>query len=348
MCVTNSNKILIITLCKSLNFGAYLQAFALQEVLKGYGYKISFLDVYDRENDIKRYKHLFGGVKSSPSGIVFNINKLISFRLAEKKLNIISNIEPSDFKAAFIGSDEVWSVTNGSFDSVPEFFGLQLPSFPKFSYAASVGSSTVIDFNRYPEYIKGISELNKISVRDQESLNVAVSASPSQDIFTVLDPTFLHNFTSNEKIYLIKSAYILIYTYGFDENIIQEIKSYAKSQNLLIISAGFFHSWVDRNINCSPFEFLSLIKNAESVITDTFHGTIFAIKYRKNFISYGGHKPKVRDLLESLNLDSSIAEYGYLTEKKEIRTNYTGLENNLNPKIHTSRQFIESCLAVIE
>ena len=82
---------LIVTLCKSLNYGAYLQAFALQEVLTAYGYQVSFLDIYDRENNIKRYKHLFGGTKNTPQSYIFNIRKLLAFKKYEKKLTIVSS-----------------------------------------------------------------------------------------------------------------------------------------------------------------------------------------------------------------------------------------------------------------
>ena len=50
---SSNNHCLIVTLCKSPNFGAYLQAFALKEVLTSYGYQVSFLDIYDKENTKK-------------------------------------------------------------------------------------------------------------------------------------------------------------------------------------------------------------------------------------------------------------------------------------------------------
>lgn len=338
---------LIVTLCKSLNYGAYLQAFALQEILTTYGYQVSFLDIYDKENNIKRYKHLFGGIKNTPQSYIFNIRKLLSFKKYEKKFTIVPRGNLSRFKVVFIGSDEVWSVTNGSFNSAPEFFGINLPKSLKFSYAPSVGSSNVEDLNSYPKYVQGISELSMISVRDIESLEVAKKASMDKDVSMVLDPTFLHNFTSNEEKYNINEPYILVYTYGFEKNIIKEVKAYARRHKLMIVSAGFYHSWADKNIACNPFEFLSIVRNADSVVTDTFHGSIFAIKYRKNFISYGGHKPKVKYLLESLGLEKSLVEVGCLSNDKTIETSYSNLEVVLNPKIYGSRNYLEQCNAMM-
>ncbi|WP_198330399.1 polysaccharide pyruvyl transferase family protein [Psychrobacter cibarius] len=343
----SSTPCLIVTLCKSLNYGAYLQAFALQEILTAYGYQVSFLDVYDKENNIKRYQHLFGGIKNTPKSYIFNIRKLLAFKKYEKKLTIVSRGKSSRFKVVFIGSDEVWSVTNGSFNSAPEFFGINLPKSLKFSYAPSVRSSNVEDLNNYPKYVQGISELSMISVRDIESLEVAKKASIDKDISMVLDPTFLHDFFKNEEKYDISKPYILVYTYGFEKNIVKEVKAYARRNKLLIISAGFYHSWADKNIACNPFEFLSIVRNANSVITDTFHGSIFAIKYRKNFISYGGNKPKVKYLLESLGLEKSLVEVGYLSNDNTIETTYSNLEAILNPKINESRNYLEQCNTMI-
>lgn len=339
----SKTQLLIVTLCKSPNFGAYLQAFALKEVLTSYGYQVSFLDIYDKENTKKLYRHLFGGVRRRPSAHIFNIRKLIAFKKAEKELKIISRSDLSKFKAIFIGSDEVWSVTNGTFKSAPEFFGLNLPDTLKFSYAPSVGSSKVKDLSEYPEYTKGISNLDLISVRDSESRLVAEYAAPNYDITTVLDPTFLYDFSKNEAPYDIDKPYILVYTYGFNKKIIKEIKAYAKKNKLLLVSAGFHHKWADKNIACTPFEFLSIVKNAQYVVTDTFHGSIFAIKYRKNFLSYGGHKPKVKYLLESLNLSDALAEVGRLTKKSKIKTDYSNLDRVLNPKLDISREFLDRC-----
>lgn len=334
---------LIVTLCKSTNFGAYLQAFALKEVLEGYGYKVSFLDIYDEENNKKRLQFLFRGWKRRPLTILFNSQKLLAFRSVEKRLRIISRGDLSQFHAVFIGSDEVWSVINGTFNSAPEFFGLNLGSLLKFSYAPSVGNSNVGDMEQHPEFMDGLHKLNMLSVRDGESYEVATKAAGRDDVTLVLDPTFLHDFSVNEESFDVGCRYLLVYTYGFSAEIVKEVKAYAHQHGLEIISAGFHHSWADRNICCNPFEFLSLVKAAEYVVTDTFHGSIFAIKYQKNFVSYGRHKKKVKYLLESLGLEGSLVDPGYLDKSRSIATDYSNFKANLEPLISDSREYLERC-----
>lgn len=344
------NKIpcLIITLCKSPNYGAYLQAFALKEVLCSYGYEVSFLDIYDLENNKKRYRMIFGGLRRNPFSILFSIKKLIAFRKTEKKLKIISRKDISGFKVAFIGSDEIWSVINGSFNSVPEFFGLDLPGFLKFSYAPSVGSTVANDLLNYPKYIEGIKNLDLVSARDIESLEIATKLAGRGDTKLVLDPTFLHDFSNQEVDFYVDRPFILIYTYGFSSEIVQEVKAFANKNNLILLSAGFNHSWADRNVPCTPFEFLSIMKNAKYVITDTFHGSIFAIKYRKNFISFGFNKQKVKYLLESLGLNDCLVSTGYLSQGNAIETNYEKFDETIIPAINTSKKYIESCNSFIK
>ncbi|MGQ9427244.1 polysaccharide pyruvyl transferase family protein [Gilvimarinus sp. F26214L] len=334
---------LIVTLCRSPNFGAYLQAFALKEVLAGYGYKVSFLDIYDEANNKKRLQFFFRGWKRRPFTILFNIRKLLAFRSAEKLLSIIPRGELSQFRAVFIGSDEIWSVTNGTFNSVPEFFGLNLGDLLTFSYAPSVGNSSVEDMRMHPEFVKGLNKLDMLSVRDGESYEVATKAARRDDVTLVLDPTFLHDFSSNEEKFDVGCRYLLVYTYGFSDDDARAVKAYARQHGLKVISAGFNHRWVDRNISCNPFEFLSLVKAAECVITDTFHGSIFAIKYQRNFISCGRHKNKVKYLLESLGLEDSLVDAGRLVEGRLIETDYSRLKAKLAPLISDSREYLERC-----
>lgn len=337
----------IVTLCRSPNYGAFLQAFALKQILSGRGYKVNCLDIYDRDNNKKRYKVLYRGWKKQPRSIIFNSLKFLTFRSAEKKLEIVSSGDLAGCRAAFIGADEIWSVTNGTFNTAPEFFGLNMEGVLKLSYAPSVGNSGIDDIAKYPSYVEGLRNLDMISVRDCESLQVATTVIGRDDVSMVLDPTFLHDFSTNEEKITIPGRYILVYTYGFSAPLVEEVKAYARKNRLRIISAGFYHRWADKNYSCSPFQFLSLIKSSECVITDTFHGSIFAIKYRKNFLSYGRHKKKVKHLLESLGLHGSLVDPGFLSDRRSFNTDYSMIDERLSPLMAVSVDYLERCDALI-
>lgn len=339
---------LIVTLCKSPNFGAYLQSFALKEVLSHYGYQVSFLDIYDKANNTKRYQFLFRGWKRKPVSILFNFRKLLAFRRAEKRLDIVSREDVSKYKVAFIGSDEIWSVTNGTFNSAPEFFGLGLPDLLKFSYAPSLGNSGIEDMEAHPEFIEGLHKMDSLSARDGESFEVVTRLARRNDVSIVLDPTFLHDFSHDEDDFHLSEPYLLVYTYGFSKEVVEEVKAYAQRRGLKVISAGFYHSWVDKNVSCTPFEFLSVVKGAECVVTDTFHGSIFAIKYRKNFLCYGRHKKKVKYLMESLGLSACLVDVGYLSGDEVIQTDYSNIEAFITPLLNDSRAYLERCNSLVK
>ena len=338
---------LIVTLCKSPNYGAYLQAFALKEVLTRFGYNVSFLDIYDKENNKKRYRFLFRHWRKNPLSIIFNIRKLFAFRRAEKRLTIVARDRIRQYPVAFIGSDEVWSVTNGTFSSAPEFFGLNLPNIKKFSYAPSVGNSGMEDMGNYPELLYGLNKLDLLSVRDDESYRIATRVTRREDVSVVLDPTFLYDFSDYEEEFNVNVPYLLVYTYGFSDEIVKEVKNYAKRKKLEVVSVGFYNSWADMNIPCNPFEFLSVVKSAECIVTDTFHGSVFAIKYRKDFVSYGFHKKKVIYLLESLGLSENLVSLGYLDEHVTIMTDYSGVDNTLASLEDISREFLKCCNSLV-
>jgi exopolysaccharide biosynthesis predicted pyruvyltransferase EpsI len=61
-----------------------------------------------------------------------------------------------------------------------------------------------------------------------------------------------------------------------DETEVKAIKKYAKENNLITVSPGTYHKWCDKNISCDLLGWVKIIKNAECVVTDTFHGTITA------------------------------------------------------------------------
>ena len=67
-------------------------------------------------------------------------------------------------------------------------------------------------------------------------------------------------------------------------------------------------------MSCSPFELLSLFKNASYIVTDTFHGTVIASKYHKKFACYirESNNNKLRDYIDRMGLTKHIAEIGSL------------------------------------
>lgn len=295
-------KIALYTLYNSFNYGAFLQAFALQEYNKQKGHDCSFAKVDSITGHLKHYRRL---VSKKPGAMPFNLKKAYAFHQDWKHLKTHKKNEFSDI--ALCGSDEIWSVVNKSFISYPEFFGGNIKATIKASYAPSVGESKLEDFRAHPHVADGLRQLDFISVRDHNS-HAFISQLTDTSLQKVLDPTFLiewdHLIKQNGTISPPKDKYLLVYTYGFDRAKIDHAKKIAKKYNLKIISAGFYNPWCDEMIPCGAFDFLRLMQQADYVMTDTFHGSIFSILLKKNFVSFAKNKNKVKSLLSDLNLMS--------------------------------------------
>ena len=129
-----------------------------------------------------------------------------------------------------------------------------------------------------------------------------------QDSLFHLDPVFLYDYKDEIEEKQLDFEYILIYAYDGRINSeveIEAIQSFAKENNLKTLSAGLYQSWCDKNISANPFEILGYIKNAHYVVTDTFHGSVFSIKYKKPFAALirESNTEKLYDLLSRFNLE---------------------------------------------
>ena len=113
-----------------------------------------------------------------------------------------------------------------------------------------------------------------------------------------------------------KEKYMIVYAYSnrISSEESDYIKEYAKKNNLKVYAIGGAQKCADKFIDCSPFEVLAYFKNAEMIVTDTFHGSIFSIINHKSFVtlvrkSVGnkyGNEEKLTDLLKRLKLENRI------------------------------------------
>ena len=126
-----------------------------------------------------------------------------------------------------------------------------------------------------------------------------------------LDPVLIFNYDLFMPSNVTLKNYMIVYTYPgriTDKQEIQSIKDFAKSHRLKLISIGHYFSWCDDVVIPSPFEVLAYFKNASYIVTDTFHGSVFSIKYNKAFctIIRNMNNQKLSYLLKQFHLESRI------------------------------------------
>lgn len=189
-----------------------------------------------------------------------------------------------------VGSDQVWNPawTNGRYflDFVPD-------NCRKIAYAASFGVDKK-NMQLYQEKINLLKRFDFVSVREENVVEV-LEKKIKKRVDLVSDPTILLTKEQWDEVSvspIITEKYIFVYLLGNNKNhrdIVRKVSSILNLKVVFIPHIHFFYNPSDSCLsdftvdNAGPMEFLGLIKNAEIVITDSFHGSVFSIINEKNF-----------------------------------------------------------------
>lgn len=309
------------------NHGAVLQLFALIKVLrKDFNIEakaLTFEKNYDFIDQELKSKYELS-LKSIPiylkylkergiGAMVYNIRKRQTLEHFRSKENIIGQHYRS-YKAlqhVIIGSDEVFALHTGP---TPVFYGHALPTKKVFSYAGSFGPTNLEDvYNLNCDSLvkSGFQRMSGISVRDQNSKDIVRSIT-GMEVPVVVDPVLLYGYCDeiSGQSRHISDKYLIVYAYDRrmnDAKEVEAIKEFAHQKGLTIVSPGFYHKWVDKNINVDPIELLGWFKHAEYVITDTFHGSVISLITNRPFsVIVRDNSNKVINLLREYNLESRV------------------------------------------
>lgn len=337
-------KIGILTLHNAFNYGAYLQAYALQKAIAKLGHEVEFINLSSFSNDLRRLRTM---LSKKPAKLAFNFKKYKAFRRTQGFLNVSGEFYSKTrrhYDAIVIGSDEVWNIKNQTFAVMPEYYGYGLNSERIITYAPSASGTTYLDVADNSKIIESMRNITHFSARDKNTFEI-VEKVAKQPVTMVLDPTFLVGFEEEERKVDYK-GYVLVYTYQFDPVKIRKTKEFAKSRGLALVSPCFFNDWCDHVVALTPFEFLGLLRNADYVVTDTFHGTIFSVLYNKQFGTFGSEKIKVSSLLSTLGL--SCRELGVVDDIAPIMDqfiDYGAVESLIDQKRTVSLNYLRSALS---
>ena len=312
-------KIGIITHHYINNYGAFLQAFALQQTLISLcpEAEVIVVNYIVTKHQIMNTRPLLVNFQlmrlllRRPDVLTGNWHQLMQFVRSRKLLHCSARVRTAqeinrlNCDVIIIGSDEVWSVDSVSTDPVK--FGLGITS-RLISYAPSVGAPSRHVHGFVSE---GLSRFSAISVRDRSTFDL-VTSHGIDSAETVLDPTFLYEFPSaqSEPLRSLRQPYILVYQCELGPEQVRHIRYMAQAAGLKIVGGGCYAHWFDiALLDVSPFDWVELFRAARYVITGTYHGTIFAIKSKCQFIaapSYANRIAKISDLLNELGLGDRI------------------------------------------
>ena len=335
----------IITVYNSHNYGSLLQAKELRRALENFGV-VSFYDSHSRKlikTFLRKSKKIIitsGNVIDKVKGPLFELSEMKKLQQCWKSLPSSESCEGADVVA--IGSDEIWNVTRAAC-RYPAYWGANISAF-KIAYAPSVNTASLADMNRNQEYIKYLKEIDCVSVRDKHSKEV-VGHYVQDEPQIVLDPTLL--YPPEQFDFGYKKPYIAVYLFygSLKTEEITEIKNFAKKKNMALISAGQYISWCDLSVhsrNGNPF---FIFKNAEYVITNTFHGAAYAINYNTRFAAIVKGKTKVEELLEQFGLANRIvSDVSEFEKLMETEIDYETVNKLLNSYRSQSFDYINDSI----
>lgn len=375
----------IMSMQRIYNYGSFLQAYALKTRIEQLGHSVEFVDYVIEPCLITGTEGTNKTINTSGKRTYSHLRSLAGriYRLFDKdRRRIYENGKSYEawekrFKSEFfplldlkeeknyhpevdvlvIGSDEVFNCiqTNSAVGFSLDLFGKDNRAGKTITYAASFGNTTLEGLKKYKvdnTISSLLKDLSDISVRDRNS-GLIVEELTERKVKYHLDPVFIYDF-KNEMNYPIEDVpYMVVYAYSgrINEKEKVEIVKFAKSHNLKLLALGGVHDFCDEYINANPFEMLQYMKNAQYVVTDTFHGTVFSIKFNKQFatISRQGHEgvygnqEKIEDLLRRFELESRLlGKPSDLRGLLEREIDYVAINGKIEREVQSSLLYLEN------
>ena len=324
-------KVGIMSMQRIINYGSFLQAYALKKTLESLGHEVEFVD-YHAGEPIVQADHIIASQSSLTSKV---INNLFSKEYRKRRKNEIRQNEAfreyydlfnSDWLPLLgitedknynpkldllvIGSDEVFNCTQ-PYQEVgfsPELFGANSNAKKIITYAASFGSTTLEKLKRYnkaDEIASYLFKIDSISVRDNNSFEIIKELIGTSPVMNV-DPVLIYDFNKEVPDVVDLDNYVIVYAYSgrITDKEAEAIQRFAHENGKKTLSIGVMQAFTDEYRCVDPFSMLAYFKNADYVVTDTFHGTVFSLKYQVPFatIIRDSNREKLTDLLEKFDL----------------------------------------------
>lgn len=354
-------KVGILTFHCAHNYGAVLQAYALQEYLKSLGHHVEIIDyrpdyLLAPYKLFKPYKSLlkrFGQLPWLPLRMLRRrrFNDFIS-----RKLELSCSPQPDIFTgcrydAYILGSDQIWNshITRGDVTFLGAFdrpAGSKLISYAASTEVLQEGSS--VDYTTEKQYLEKFSAIGvrEDLLRDQIQPLVDTTVLTTLDPTLLVDPIVFENITESTQ----DSDFLLVYQVKKDANTALFAEKIMEQENIAhhveLIASVERTDLLNSHAAASPGAFVHLFKNADYVVTTSFHGTVFSIIFRKQFVcvmnkARGNYR--ISSLLKKLGIEDRMVYT--IDEIPDQPIDYDVVSKRLEALRKESREFIATALA---
>lgn len=362
----------ILSMQRIANYGSFLQAYGLKSILEELGCEVEFVDYHpgktlipaDGGTGLKRK------IAKLTEALRYDASLKEKIKFIKYKKNYAKNYYPylgisdemnysPELDLLVIGSDEVFNCvqnnTNVGFS--PELFGAGNNAKKVITYAASFGNTTVEKLEKYgvvDEVASYLKKIDAISVRDTNSGEIVKALTGKEPIYN-LDPVLAYDFIGRCKdipTSVLEDKYMILYGYAgrFSKEECKKIRKYADSKGLKIFCIGGVQDACDKFIDCNPFEVIAYFQQADSVVTDTFHGTILSVITHRQFVSVVrasgyGNAEKLSDLLSRLGLESmKVSELSDISNLMMNNICYMDVEDKISKMRREAISYLEKNL----
>lgn len=347
------------------NYGSFLQAYSLKHTIEALGHTVEFVDYEVGKGVVEKKPNL-------PKLAVHGVKVLWNLRRKNyrevRRLDFLGRFDTEYFPqlglsgeyryrtkvdTLVIGSDEVFHCLQAEkgIGYSKELFGERNNASRLISYAASFGATTLQGLRQHgiaEEIGRMLEKFDAISVRDENSGVIVRSLAHREPVYH-LDPVFLFDYTPLMPASVPMRDYIVVYAYSdrISPQEAREIKAFARAQGKTLVSIGTRQFFCDYNLVASPFELLSYIRHADYIVTDTFHGAVFSIKYNKQFavLVRDSNRQKLRDLLDRFGLENrEVRDLHALSGILQDKVAYGPVNEIIARQVQSAKEYLQNNL----
>jgi len=360
-------KIGILTFHWAHNYGAVLQAHGLCQVLRRLGHTVQFIDYASAGMRLPWWQ---GWGLRSGNVIVRTAWRLRFDRFHRRYLPTTRRCRTTeqlraiaeDFDAVIVGSDQVW---NGNiFDAFDPAYFLDFVDNSRcrrISYAACFGEP-LQPKDTLAKAGPLLSRFDFLSVRNELSAAIVQDLS-GRNSEVVLDPTMLHDYSEFLGQRAKQDGYIAAYNLPQKHHAIgQEVLRIVKEKlglPVILIGANTQNKRVDRwLVSAGPVQWLRLLQGASFICTNSFHGTIFAVKFKRPYIAWSGDSQgqgrfrgrgpvRIENFLATCGLENRLVIAPDATEIQGLvddTIDYDAVSKRISPCISRSLAFLKRAL----
>lgn len=286
-------KIGILTASRTDNNGTDLQALAMQTLFQKYGNDVELINYKCAKLENSRkvfYPHNLAGLLSIP----YHFYRHYSHEQFRKRYFKISEIKYDKYSIAtnrydviVVGSDQIWNLSITGND-LSFFLPYQNCKQKKCSYAASLGRTGIKQWNEMFELEKKLRDFDIVSVREESGIcafeEIGIKAQSDLDPVLMMTQLEWNHYASAKKRL---DKYVLVYVVDQTRKAVAFACELAKKRGLIVIYVGnpikpIPGAKVKRFVSME--EWLGLVRDADTIVTNSYHCLAFTFLYNKPFV----------------------------------------------------------------